>query len=138
MHGFSLVVASRDYSLVSVVFFQSLSHVWLFATPWTAAHQASLSFTISQSLLKLTSVESVMSSNHFIFCHPFSSCLQSSQQQGLLVCSLIAMASLADEHRLQGTQASAVVVHGLSCPETCGILPGQGSNSCPLHWQVDS
>ena len=43
---------------------QSLSHVWLFVTPWTAARQASLSFTISQSLLRLTSIESVMSSNH--------------------------------------------------------------------------
>ena len=49
---------------------QSLSHVWLFATPWTAALQASLSFSISQSLLKLISIESVMPSNHLIFCHP--------------------------------------------------------------------
>ena len=51
---------------------QSLSHVWLFATPWTAACQASLSFTISQSLLKLTSTELVMPSNHLILCHPLS------------------------------------------------------------------
>ena len=43
---------------------QSLSCVWLFVAPWTAAHQASLSFTISQSLLKLMSTESVMPSNH--------------------------------------------------------------------------
>ena len=49
---------------------QSLSHVWLSATPWTAAHQASLSITNSQSLLKLMSIESVMPSNHRIFCHP--------------------------------------------------------------------
>ena len=42
----------------------------LFATPWTAAHQVSLSFTISQSLLKLRSIESVMPSNHLILCHP--------------------------------------------------------------------
>ena len=48
----------------------SLSHIWLFVTPWTAAHQASLSFTISRSLLKLTSIESVMPSNHLILCHP--------------------------------------------------------------------
>ena len=48
----------------------SLSHVQLFVTPWTAAHQASLSFTVSQSLLKLMSIESVMPSNHLIFCHP--------------------------------------------------------------------
>ena len=49
---------------------QSLSHVQLFATTWTAACQASLSFIISQSLLKLMSTESVMLSNHFILCCP--------------------------------------------------------------------
>ena len=49
---------------------QLLSHVQLFATPWTAAHQATLFFTISQSLLKLMSIESVMLSNHLILCHP--------------------------------------------------------------------
>ena len=41
-----------------------------FATPWTVEHQASLSFTISLSLLKLTSIELVRPSNHYIFCHP--------------------------------------------------------------------
>ena len=45
-------------------------HVWLFATPWTATRQASLSFTISLSLLKLISVESLMISNHLILCCP--------------------------------------------------------------------
>ena len=50
---------------------QSLSCVWLFVTPWTSAHQASLSFTISRSLLKLISIELVMPSNHLILCHPF-------------------------------------------------------------------
>ena len=49
---------------------QSLSRVWLFATPWTAAHQASLSITNSWSLLKLVSIESVMSSIHLILCRP--------------------------------------------------------------------
>ena len=53
-----------------VVVLQSLSRVWLFATPWTAAHQASLSFTISQSLPKLMSIESVMLFNHLILCCP--------------------------------------------------------------------
>ena len=52
---------------------QSLSHVWLFATPWTAAHQASLSFTVSHSLLKFISIESMMLSYHLILCCPFSS-----------------------------------------------------------------
>ena len=49
---------------------QLLSRVRLFATPWTAARQASLSITNSQSLLKLMSIESVMPSNHLILCHP--------------------------------------------------------------------
>ena len=49
---------------------QSLSCVWLFATPWTAAHQASLSIAISWSLLKLMSIESVMPSSHLILRHP--------------------------------------------------------------------
>ena len=49
---------------------QSLSHVQLFATSWTAAHQVSLFITNSQSLLKLMFIESVMPSNHLILCHP--------------------------------------------------------------------
>ena len=58
---------------------QLLSRVRLFATPWTAAQQASLSFIISWSLLKLLSIESVMPSNHLVLCSsvPFFSCLQS-------------------------------------------------------------
>ena len=49
---------------------QLLSHVCLFVTPWTGAHQASLFITNSRSLLKLMSIESVMPSNHLILCHP--------------------------------------------------------------------
>ena len=61
---------------------QSLSPVQLFATPWTAAHQTSLSITNSQSLLKLMSIESVMPSKHLILCIPFSSHLQSFRASG--------------------------------------------------------
>ena len=61
---FFLIISPGFYSV------QSLSRVQLFATPWTAAHQASLSFTNSRSLLKLMSTESVMPCNHLIFCHP--------------------------------------------------------------------
>ena len=50
---------------------QSLSHVWLFATPWTVARQPSLSITNSLNILKLMSIKSVMLSNHCILCHPF-------------------------------------------------------------------
>ena len=55
---------------LEIVVVQSLSCVQLFVTPWTVAHQASLSFTISQSLQKLMPIESVMPSNHLIFCRP--------------------------------------------------------------------
>ena len=58
----------RSFENISSV--QSLSHVQLFVTPWTAARQASLSITNSRNLLKLMSIESVMPSNHFILCHP--------------------------------------------------------------------
>ena len=60
--------ATREILAESVS--SSLSHVLLFAAPWTAACQASLSITISQSLLKLMSIESVMPSNHLILCRP--------------------------------------------------------------------
>ena len=56
--------------IIWLIVVQSLSRVWLFATPWIAAHQASLSFIISQSLLQLISIESVMPSNRLIFCCP--------------------------------------------------------------------
>ena len=56
--------------LILYTLVQLLSHVRLFATPWTAAHQASLSIINSQSLLRLMSIESVMPSNHLILCRP--------------------------------------------------------------------
>ena len=59
---------------LNIVVIQSLSHVRLFATPRTTARQASLSFTISQSLFKLMSIESMMSSNHLILCHLLKVC----------------------------------------------------------------
>ena len=64
----SPALAGRFFPFEPLV--QLLSRVQLFATSWTAAHQASLSITNSQSLLKLTSIASVMSSNHLILCRP--------------------------------------------------------------------
>ena len=61
---------------------QLLKCLWLFVTSRTAAHLGSLSFTISGSLLKLTSIESVMLSNQFILCHLLSSCPQSFPESG--------------------------------------------------------
>ena len=72
---------------IYTVIVQLLSCVQLFAAPWTAAHQASLSFNISWSLLKLTSIESAMPSNHLILCCPFSSYLQSFPASGSFLMS---------------------------------------------------
>ena len=79
----TLTAASRAGEAAALA--QLLSHVRLSATPWTISHQASLSFTISQSLLKLMSTESVMPSSHLILCHPSPSppTLNLSQHQGL-------------------------------------------------------
>ena len=79
-----MIVNKRVQNAVQFSSVQSLSHVWLFVTPWTAAHQASLSFTISQSLLKLMSFQSLMPSNHLLLPHivPFSSCPQSFPASG--------------------------------------------------------
>ena len=63
---------TREWECHSIQFssVQLLSRVRFFATPWIAARQASLSITNSQSLLKLTSIQSVLPSNHLILCHP--------------------------------------------------------------------
>ena len=66
---------------------QLLSCVWLFATSWIAARQASLSFTISWSLHKLISIESVIPSNHLILCHPLLLCPQSFSASGSFLMS---------------------------------------------------
>ena len=76
---FALMVWSEGKEPIAIIFLhscrfslvQSLSRVWLFVTPWTAALQASLSITNSRSWLRLMSIKSVMPSNHLIFCRPF-------------------------------------------------------------------
>ena len=73
---------SHDHMRYQFSSVQSLSHVWLFATPWIAAHQASLSITNSRGLPKLMS-ESVMPSSHLILCHPLLLPPNPSQHQSL-------------------------------------------------------
>ena len=63
-------IISTSTSHIQFSSVQLLSHVWLFATPWIAARQASLSITNSRSSLRLTSIESVMPSSHLILCRP--------------------------------------------------------------------
>jgi len=69
-HSSSVTNFTCKILLLDSLSVQSLNRVWFFVTPCTAAHQASLSITNSQSLLKLMSIESVMSSNHLILCCP--------------------------------------------------------------------
>ena len=102
---------------------QSLSHVWLFATPWTTAHQASLSITNSQSLPKLMSIESVMPSNHLILCRPllllpsvFPSIRVFSDESALCIrwpnyWSFSFNISPSNEHLVQGTLKSLLQHH---------------------------
>ena len=85
---------------------QLLSHVWFFVTPCTEACQAFMPITNSQNLLKLMSIEAVMPSNHLIFCHPFSSCLQSFTATGSFPMSQVFTSSA---QRI-GVSASAAVL----------------------------
>ena len=67
--GFLLpIIVGSGWHVVFVI--RLLNHIQVFTTPWPAVRQASLSFTTSQSLLKLTSIESMMPFNHLILCHP--------------------------------------------------------------------
>ena len=70
LHADSLPLSHQGSPTIYIVVVQSLSRVWLFATLWTAAHHASLSFTISPSLLKFMPIELVMLSSHLILCCP--------------------------------------------------------------------
>ena len=110
-----LFLTSGAYQFSSV---QSLSHVWLFATPWTATHQASLSFTNSWSLLKLVCIEA--------WCHPtisssvipFSSCPQSFPASGSFPLSQL----FASGSQSIGVSASA------------SVLPRNIQELSPLGW----
>ena len=86
---------------------QSLSCVWLFVTPWTAAHQSSLSITTSQSLLKLMSITSVRASNHLILSSPSPPAWNLSLHQGFFqwVSSLHLVAKVLEfQHQHQSFQ----------------------------------
>ena len=95
-----------------------LSHVWLFATPWTAACQASLLITNSWSLLKLMFIKLVMPSNHLILCCPLSSCLQSFPASGSFLMSRL----LASSGQSIGVSASP------------SVLPMNIQDWFPLGW----
>ena len=99
----TLSINSSDSGNQSV---QSLSCVLLFAIPWTAARQASLSITNSRSLLKPMFIESVMPSNHLILCCPFSSGFESFPASGSFQMSQL----FASSGQSIGVSASASVL----------------------------
>ena len=107
------ICKNRGFSSV-----QLLSCVRLFATPWTAGHQASMSIINSQSLLKLMSIEAVRPSNHLILCHPFSCCLQSFRAWGSFPMSQV----VASDGQSIGVSASA------------SVLPMNIQDWFPLGW----
>ena len=114
----TLLSYEKNYTGIVVV--QLLTHVWLFTTPWTAARQASLSFTISWSLLKLMSTESIwkMRSTISSSVDPFSSCLQSFPASGSFPMSWL----LASGGQDIGASASA------------SVLPKNIQSWFPLGW----
>ena len=117
---------------------QSLSGVWLFVTAWTAAHQASLSITNSQGLLKLMKIESVMPSNHLIFGCPFSSCPQSFPASG----SFLRSQFFASDGQSIGASASASVlpmnIQDWFPLEWTGLIDSQESSPTPLFQSISS
>ena len=98
---------------------QSLSRFWLFATPWIEACQASLSFIISCSLLKLVSIESVIPSNHLILCHPF-----------LLLPSVF----LSTRVSLPMSQFFASGGQNIGVSASASVLPMNAQDWFPLGW----
>ena len=99
---------SHQGSLTVLLLFRLLSCVWLFVTPWTAACQASLSFTISWNLLKLMSIELVMPYKHLILCHPLPLLPQSFPASGVFFAMRWLFASGGQSI---GASASVLPVH---------------------------
>ena len=100
---------------------QSLSHVQLFGTPWTAAHKASLSITNSRSLHKLMSIESVMPSNHLILCHP-----------------LLLLPSIFPSFRVFSQWVNTSGCESIGAWASASALPMNIRNWFPLGWLVVS
>ena len=111
-------VVMLQTTLSTLCFFLLLSCVWLFATPWTAAWQNCLSFTISQSFIKLMSIEWVMASSHLILCCPFASCLQS---------SLVSVSFLMSQLFSSGGQS-------IGASASASVLPMNIQDWFPLGW----
>ena len=115
LHLEELMIVSCNSKFSSV---QSLSRVWLFVTPWTAARQASLSITNSQSLLKLMSIELVMPSNHLILCRPLLLHIQSFPASG----------------SFQMSQLFTLGGQSIGVSASTSVLPMNTQDWSPLEW----
>ena len=104
-----------------------LSHVWLFVTPWTAARQASLLFTVSRSLIKLMIIESVMQSNHLSSVAPFSSHPQSFPASGSFPHhsgfkqTLQSVSGTSAQHSLIHLVSATLTPHSSTLAATCPL-----------------
>ena len=152
-------------SSIRFVVVQLLSRVWLLGTTWTVAHQASLSVTISRSLLQLMSIESVMPTNHLVLCHPllllpsplilFITCKMHRQRlrnfswhywdwsqeaphrEGVLY--VLRFVSTPDLHPLTASSIPSPIVTTKNASRHCQTSPGEQSRSgCDLKqcWTV--
>ena len=124
------------YNGILLFIVQLLSRVWLFVTPWTVACQASLSFTISQSLLKLMSIDPVTPFNHLILCCPLLSCPQSFPASRSFPMSWL----FTSGGQCIGASASVLAVN-----EHCRWIKSRDSGlyqdkpiSCSLPWQFSN
>ena len=115
---FMLVYGRNSHNIVRLNSVQLFSRVQLFATPWTAAHQASLSITDSRSLLKLMSIELVMPSNHLILCRHLLLHLQSFPASGSFQMS---------QFFTSGDQSTVVSA-------SASVLPMNTQDWSPLGW----
>ena len=108
-----------SWLIILFVALQSLSHVWLFATPWTAVRQAFLSFTISRSLLKPKCTESVMPPNHLVLYHP-----------------LVLLPSIFPSIRVFSNESVLRASGGQSVGTAASVLPMNIQCWFPLGWTV--
>ena len=128
--GYRVSILQNENLVEIVAVAQSLSHLRLFVTPWTAAHQAFLSFTISLSLLKLISIESMMPYSHLILWHPLlQPALNLFQHQGLFQ-----QVSSVHQGQSVGVSASVLQVNIQSwfCLELTGLISLQSKGLSSL------
>ena len=114
----NLCTVEKCVLTVSSMAVQSLTHVWLLATPWTAGHQAPLSFTSSGSLSKFISIESVTLSNHLVLCQPF-----------LLLPSIFPSIRVKVKSESCSVVSDSLRSHGLYSPWNS---PGQNTGAFPF------